>query len=100
MRLAANKIPRPNEARRFENPEPSRWSVEFLEAWSEEGAAGDNQTNQHTATTWPGRIPTTGGDAANCTARMRLVFKITERARQKAKPARAYLSGSRGFKVV
>lgn len=94
-----NKILRPNEARRFENLNPVDGGDEFLEAYGagKKGAAGDNQTNQHTGDNPAGTNPdTTGGDAANRTARMRLVFKITERARHKAKSARAYLEWVEG----
>ena len=94
-----NKILKPNEARLKENMKPVDGGDEFLEAYGagKKGASGDNQTNQHTGDNPAGTDSNANADGnANRTARMRLVFKITERARHKAKSSRAYLEWVEG----
>lgn len=92
-----NKVLTPNEARRFENMNPVKGGNEFLEAYGagKKGAAGDTQTNQHTGDN-PGGTDTKDSSTAGRTARLRLLFTITERARHKAKSTRAYLEWVEG----
>lgn len=95
-----NKILKPNEARGMENLNPAEGGDEFLEAYGpgKKGAQDDNATNQHT-----GDNPA-GTDAKGKTkdakpkpikaeskaARMRFLFKLTERARHKSRSAKTY----------
>lgn len=90
-----NKILVPNEARRKENMNPMAGGDEFLEAYGagKKGAAGDTQTNQHTGDNTAGTDPNA---TAGRTARMRLLFTITERARHKSRSAKAYLEWVEG----
>lgn len=82
-----NKILVPNEARKMENLNGLPGGDEPLEAY---GAVkqGDSQANQHTTDTNAG---TSGEATGSKAARMRFIFKLTERARHKAKRSAAYL---------
>ena len=87
-----NKILVPNEARAMENMNPMEGGDKPLEAYGagKQGAPGDNQTNQHTGEK-PAGEPTTPSDAAGSkAARMRFIFKLTERARHKSHRTAAF----------
>lgn len=93
-----NKILVPNEARAMENMNPMPGGEKPLEAYGKgaAGTAGDNQTNQHTGDNPAGGDPSATVKDQGKTAppskstRMRFLYKLTERARNKSHRSKAY----------